>query len=147
MLRDNHEQWLRILQMLGWAYLLVPLAGIIICAVYRRLSSRMGIVLAGFAGVLGASVARMCFQYLMQTWLNGERDRFWMTLAGFNLASLVSWGLVLCGLATVFADLWRQLEDGQPRGGRGLLPELTLADTERAEVWRRKREGSDDIQT
>lgn len=101
-------------QLASWLFLPIDLVGVVVAAVFLRLSRAMPLVLLGFAGSFLAGLMSRGASTLATA---GSVDyaRLAPVFALSTLLGLAANALIVLGIALVFADLRRQLGDWKHR--------------------------------
>ncbi len=102
-----------IMQVLSWFPLGLILGAVLVCFMYLQLSRRMWWLLAGFLGLALTDVGFKAVDAMFRAQIMAFPDVGPAHTALFAVR-IVCWGVILCGLRAVFADV-RERVDMPPR--------------------------------
>src|SRR3954451_14002598 len=91
--------------LISWSSLIVTLGGLVLCLSHQRSSPKMWLVSLGFAGLL---LGALWYRLGIPLFTQGGSPIVAMLLIG-GLIHLISWSLLVCGLAGIFSDLRHRL--------------------------------------
>src|SRR4051794_11859440 len=93
---------------LSWASLLLTLGGLAICVSNQRLSPKLWLTSVGFAGLLlGGFWNRLGLPFFANT--QPRMSPLILLVLMGSIIHLISWSLLVYGLAATFSDLQRRL--------------------------------------